>query len=281
MCSVNFLKLARLPTVAFPIAVARFQPPLLVLKQDRKRTLIKVRTGRGHRWHWAAFAAALSVAVTGCGTTPPPAVGPVTAAPVEALGQSDYSPQIDPNYRLHNTDVISVSVFREPDFSVESVPIGADGMVSLPLIGAVQASGLTLAELTANVTEQLDVSGLRRPSVSINVLEHASHLVTVEGGVSKPGVYNFSPGAKLSSAIALASGPNRVAKLREVAIFRETQDGMMVAKFDYAAVSEGTMIDPVIRPGDRVVVGMSSLSLFWQDLLRALPAFGIFTNVNF
>ena len=54
----------------------------------------------------------------------------------------------------------------------------------------------------------------------------------------------------------------------------------MVAKFDYRAVSQGTMIDPVLEPGDRVVVGTSGLSQFWQDLLRALPAFGLFTNVN-
>lgn len=208
-------------------------------------------------------------------------IGPVAAAPIDALGQADYSSRLDPDYRLHNSDVISVNVFREPDFSVEKVPIGADGTVSLPLIGAVQASGLTLAELTAVVRQRLDDSGLKRPRVNINVLEHASHLVTVEGGVTKPGVYSFQPGAKLSSAIAMASGPNRVAKLREVAIFRETDEGMMVAKFDYAAVSEGTMIDPIIRPGDRVVVGMSALSVFWQDLLRALPAFGIFTNVRF
>lgn len=240
-----------------------------------------MKTGRGHRWRCAAFAAALSAALAACGTTPPPAVGPVSAAPVDALGQSDYSARPDPDYRLHNSDVISVNVFREPDFSVEKVPIGADGTVSLPMIGAVQASGLTVAEFTADVRRRLDNGGLKRPNVNINVLEHASHLVTVEGGVSKPGVYSFQPGAKLSSAIALASGPNRVAKLREVAIFRETEEGMMVAKFDYSAVSDGTMIDPVIRPGDRVVVGMSALSVFWQDLLRALPAFGIFTNVNF
>jgi len=68
--------------------------------------------------------------------------------------------------------------------------------------------------------------------------------------------------------------------MREVAIFRETPDGLMVAKFDYRSVRQGTMLDPVLAPGDRVVVGISGLSQFWQDLLRALPAFALFTNVN-
>ncbi len=229
----------------------------------------------------AAFVSAIAAGLAACGATPPPAVGPVATAPVQELGQGDYATVSDNAYRLRPSDVISVSVFREPDLSVARLPIGSDGTISLPLIGAVETEGKTLEALTNEVTHRFDISGLRRPSVSINVIEYASHLVTVEGGVESPGVYTFQPGARLSSALALASGPTRVAKLREVAIFRETDDGMRVAKFDYAAVSQGTMIDPVIEPGDRVVVGISSLSQFWQDFLRALPAFGMFTRVRF
>ncbi|TNE34521.1 MAG: polysaccharide export protein [Alphaproteobacteria bacterium] len=227
-----------------------------------------------------ALILALAIAVAGCGTTAPQ-VGTVAATPVEALGQMDYETRQSEHYILRSADVISIMVFREPDLSVDRMPVGADGMVALPLIGTIPAAGMTTAELTAEVTHQLDDSGLKRPKVSINVLEFGSHQVTVEGGVEKPGVYSFRPGAKLSSAIALASGPNRVAKLREVAIFRENAQGLSVALFDYSAVRDGTMIDPVIEPGDRVVVGISGLSQFWQDLLKALPAFAIFSNVNF
>lgn len=235
----------------------------------------------GQTWHRAVFVGMLSAALCACGATPPPAVGPVATTTIESLGQGGYKSAPEASYILRPTDVISVNVFREPDFSVEQLPISADGTVSLPLIGTVMAEGLTIDRLTRQVTQRLDDAGLKRPSVSINVLDHASHLVTVEGGVEKPGVYPFTPGARLSSAIALASGPNRVAKLQEVAVFRETDEGIMVAKFDYAAVSQGTMIDPVLKPGDRVVVGRSGLSQFWQDFLRALPAFGIFANARF
>ena len=64
-----------------------------------------------------------------------------------------------------------------------------------------------------------------------------------------------------------------------MAIFREAPQGLTVAKFDYRAVQQGTMIDPVLQPGDRVVVGTSGLSQFWQDVLKTLPAFAIFTNL--
>jgi polysaccharide biosynthesis/export protein len=50
----------------------------------------------------------------------------------------------------------------------------------------------------------------------------------------------------------------------------------MVAKFDYAAVRQGAMLDPVLQPGDRVVMGTDGLSVFWADLLQALPVFGVF-----
>jgi polysaccharide export outer membrane protein len=112
--------------------------------------------------------------------------------------------------------------------------------------------------------------------VSVNVAEYASHLVTVEGAVDTPGVYPFQPGARLSSAIALAKGPKRTAKVQQVAVFRESQEGIMVAKFDYQQMSQGTMLDPVLQPGDRVVMGTDGLSVFWEDLLKALPAFGVF-----
>lgn len=230
------------------------------------------------RFHMA-LALAFTSSLAACGTTTPQ-IGPVNATPVEALGQADYETRQSAIYGLRPADLITVTVFREPDLSVEKIPIGADGTVALPLIGQVQAAGLTTEELSADVARKLDAAGLKRPQVSINVLDFKSHLVTVEGGVEEPGVYNFQPGAKLSSAIALANGPNRVARLREVAIFREDEQGLSVALFDYSAVRQGTMIDPVIQPGDRVVVGISGLSQFWQDLLKALPAFAVFSNVN-
>ena len=218
--------------------------------------------------------------LSACGATPPPAVGAAQTTPVDSLGQADYASVTDADYRLRNSDILSILVFREPELSMEKVAVGADGMLSLPLVGPIAANGRTTAELAGDIAFALDRAGLKNPQVSINVIDHASHLVTVEGGVTEPGVFPFQPGAKLSSAIALAKGPNRVAQMREVAIFRETPQGLMVAKFDYRAVRQGTMLDPVLQPGDRVVVGISGLSQFWQDLLRALPAFALFTNVN-
>jgi len=217
-----------------------------------------------------------STMLVGCASTPEPVIGASATQPVAELGQAGYTYKRPESYSLRPGDRISMVVFREPDFTLESVRIGVEGNVSVPVLGSIPASGMSAKQLEQDVTRRLTAVGLKTPLVSVNIIEYASHLVTVEGGVEKPGVYAFQPGARLSSAIAFASGPKGTAKRDQVAVFRETAEGIMVAKFDYAQISQGTMLDPVLQPGDRVVMGTDGLAVFWQDLLKALPAFGVF-----
>ncbi|MEL7446184.1 MAG: polysaccharide biosynthesis/export family protein [Pseudomonadota bacterium] len=223
-----------------------------------------------------------SVAIIGlsaCASSPEPRIGPASISPVSELGQSEYTYARPQTYRLRTSDVLSVNVFREADLSTAAVRVGLDGNISLPLLGTLKAGGMTTAELEKDVAARLSRAGLKTPMVSVNIAEYASHLVTVEGSVAKPGVFPFQPGARLSAAIAMAEGPNRVANLNQVAVFREVDNGISVAKFDYQAVSQGTMLDPILRPNDRVVVGTSGLSVFWQDFLKTVPALGVFATV--
>lgn len=214
--------------------------------------------------------------LAGCASTPDPVIGPSVVQPRSELGQGDYSYQRPTTYLLRPADKISISVFREPEFSIASIQIGVEGNVSLPMLGSIPAAGMTARQFEQDVTRRLAAAGLKSPVVSVNIAEYASHMVTVEGAVTEPGVYTFQPGARLSAAIAMARGPKRTAKTDQVAVFRESPEGIMVAKFDYNQMSQGTMLDPVLQPGDRVVMGTDGLSVFWEDLLKALPAFGVF-----
>jgi polysaccharide export outer membrane protein len=217
-----------------------------------------------------------ALALAGCASTPDPVIGMAASQPVTSLGQKGYSVSRPTSYNLRPADQLTVTVFREPELSLEKVRIGVEGNVSLPMIGSIPAAGMTAKQFEQDVTRRLAAAGLKGPVVSVNIAEYASHLVTVEGAVDKPGVYAFQPGARLSSAVAMASGPKRTANVEQVAVFRESPQGIMVAKFDYGQVSQGTMLDPVLEPGDRVVMGTDGLSVFWEDLLKALPAFGVF-----
>jgi polysaccharide biosynthesis/export protein len=217
-----------------------------------------------------------AVSLAGCASSPGPIVGAASNQPIAELGQAGYSVVRPTTYNLRSADQIAVTVFREPDLSLEKVRVGVEGNVSLPMIGSIPAAGMTAKQFEQDVTRRLAALGLKNPIVNVNIVEYASHLVTVEGSVDTPGVYAFQPGARLSSAIALARGPKRVAKTSQVAVFRESPQGIMIAKFDYGMVSQGAMLDPLLEPGDRVVMGTDGLSQFWEDLLKALPAFGVF-----
>jgi polysaccharide export outer membrane protein len=223
-----------------------------------------------------ALGVVTALALSGCASTPEPNIGAAATQPISELGQDGYSVKRPDTYLLRPTDKISVNVFREPDLSVETVRIGVEGNVSMPMLGSIPAAGMTAKQFEQDLTRRFAALGLKSPMVSVNVTEFASHMVTVEGSVEKPGVYSFQPGARLSTAIALASGTKRSAKTDQVAVFRESPEGIMIAKFDYGQVRQGTMLDPVLQPGDRVVIGTNGLSVFWEDLIKALPAFGVF-----
>ena len=214
--------------------------------------------------------------LSACYSPPSPEVGMVPQQTDPALGQTGYTTYPDETYLLRATDVIDVSVFRENELSLNSVPISSDGEISFPLIGQVQAAGLTAGQLAARIEDSLGERYLREPDVTVNVRDYASHRVTIEGSVANSGLYNFPPGTRLSGGLALAGGPTRVADEEQVAIFRETPEGIMVAKFDYDAVQEGRMLDPVLEPSDRVVVGQDTLAQIYVDILSTLPTFAFF-----
>lgn len=226
-----------------------------------------------------ATVALAALAVTACASTPAPIVGAAVSQPRADLGQGLYSQARPSTYALRASDQISVNVFREPDLSLPEVMLGVDGSVSLPLLGTIPAAGLTTRELEQDISKRLLAAGLRTPMVSVNIANYASHLVTVEGSVENPGVYAFQPGARLSSALAMGGGPNRTANTKQVAVFRESPEGVMIALFDYGQMRQGTMLDPVLAPGDRVVMGTDGLSVFYQDFLKTLPALGVFATV--
>jgi len=233
-----------------------------------------------HAWRKLGhFAVGLAVLVcAGCAASSPISPGVANSLPNAAMGQADYVATVGTTYLLRPADKLRITVFREEDLSMPEVTVSAEGRISVPLIGPIQAAGMSVEQLETRLEQLYDARYLRSPDVAVNVLEYGSHVVTVEGSVEKPGLYAFRPGTRLTGGISLAAGPTRVADVRQVAVFRETAQGTMIAKFDYAQVRAGSMLDPVLQPGDRVVVGTDNLSQGWQDLLRALPAFGLFTQ---
>lgn len=216
--------------------------------------------------------------VGACSSGPKPVTGPVPSAVVPApLSQADWTSAQAQTIRP--MDQLSVSVLREPDLSFNTITVDEQGGFMMPLIGRVDATGMTASDVAEQIRSRLAANFLVNPVVSVNVVDYASHVVTVEGSVDDPGIFQFQPGTTLLGALALANGPTKtVANLKEVAIFRQFGDETRVAVYDIKQIRGGTLGDPQIEPGDRVVVGFSSLGEGMENFLRTVPLIGLFTR---
>jgi len=198
-------------------------------------------------------------------------------------GQVAYEmiPPSDPNvattsYKLAPNDMLSVQVFQEPDLSNEKLKIDDNGNIQMPLVGEIKAAGRTASELSFEIASRLRKDYIVNPQVVVQVAEPAARYVTVEGEVKKPGVYEIDRQYTLLSAIARAESPTTVAALDEIVVFRNINGQRMAARFDLADIRAGISPDPQIQGGDVVVVGFSSVSAAWQDVLKAAPVFSSF-----
>jgi len=108
-------------------------------------------------------------------------------------------------YRLGPRDLVSIQVYEEPDLSGKFT-VNEDGTVRLPLVGNVQAEGLTEDELAARLKAVLEDQLLQRASVSVEILEFRSRPISVLGAVRQPGNLNFSGRLTLLEAITAAGG---------------------------------------------------------------------------
>lgn len=182
------------------------------------------------------------------------------------------------SYKIAAGDIVSLSVFGEPDLSISKLPVDDAGFIQVPLAGPIQVATLTPAEASALIGAKLGSRFLRNPEVTLNVIEQAGQTVTVEGQVSKAGSYPVDGQTTLLGAIALAQSPTRIAKLDEVVVFRTINNQRMAARFDVSRIRAGRDPDPQILGGDVVVVGFSQSKSIYRDILTAAPLFNVFTR---
>jgi polysaccharide biosynthesis/export protein len=109
-------------------------------------------------------------------------------------------------YLLGSDDEIVIRATDAPDISDKPVVIDADGNITLPMIGRVKASGLTVEQLEAELTTRLKTF-IVDPQVSVTVTEVRSRPVSVLGAVMKPGVIQLRSPQTLYEVLSMAGGP--------------------------------------------------------------------------
>lgn len=183
-------------------------------------------------------------------------------------------------YKIGPSDKLKLVVFQVPDLSFDEIFVDAAGNLQLPLVGAVAASGRTPAELSTEIEMRLRERYLRNPQVTVAVIESAGQKITVDGAVTKPGVYEMRGRTTLLQAVAMAEGPAPTANLRSVAVFRNVDSRLMVAVFDLDSIRGGQAQDPVLLGDDIVVVDTSRLNVAMRNLVSVLPSLAAFAYVR-
>jgi polysaccharide biosynthesis/export protein len=162
----------------------------------------------------------------------------------------------NPNaYTLGPGDRVRVDVFNVPEYSGEFLVL-VDGSVNLPIIGAVQVAGASLAQASEAIKEKYQLY-VRTPNVSVGLVVARPIQITIAGAINRAGSYSIplSDSRKfptLSQAVQLAGGVNQSANLRQVRVRR----GRRVGSVNLLAVLQraDSSQDLTLRDGDAIFI---------------------------
>lgn len=161
-----------------------------------------------------------------CGSTPPPA---------------DQGASVSPEYHLGSGDRVRVTVLDQPNLTGEYRVDGA-GRLAFPLIGAIDARGLSPSELEEKITSRLKPEYLANPSVSVEVVNARPFYVL--GEVKNPGSYPYVEGMTVLNAVAIAGGFT----------YRAREEDFYITRASSPSQKQGASPATRITPGDVITV---------------------------
>jgi polysaccharide export outer membrane protein len=215
---------------------------------------------------------ACSIMLSGCNSFAPTHL-PHAAEAYRVIPATDAAQPVE--YLISPLDTLRINVLYEPELSAERIQVAADGSLSVPLVGNVAASGKSVQALEREITDRL-LTYVKKPRVSVTIVESVGQRVVVEGEVTEPGVYEIAASASLLEALARAKGPTRTAALNQIVVFRRVRGQRMGAVFDLRRIRAGIDADPRLIGGDTVVVGFSNIKGTYRDFLSFAPVIAAF-----
>jgi polysaccharide export outer membrane protein len=170
-------------------------------------------------------------------------------------------------------DQLEIDVFQVPDLN-RTVQVDNNGSISLPLVGEVKAAGKTVLALQNEITQRYGAKYLQNPQVSVLMKQSAGQQVTVDGSVTKPGIYPIAGNSTLLQVIAEAGGLDKMADESKIYVFRQVGARKLVANYDVKEIRQGHRPDPRIYGGDIVVSFKSGSKVAMQNLGDVLGILG-------
>lgn len=161
---------------------------------------------------------------------------------------------IDENYVIGLEDVLAINVWKDADHSAPQVVVRPDGKITMPLIGDMQANGLTTKQFQEAIAERLKEFFVNVPTITVTVIKIESKKVSIVGAVAKPGAYPLGAPMTVLDLIARAGGLTEFAKTTKIKIVRK-RDGRIL-EFNYKDVMNGKNLSQnvILENGDIVMV---------------------------
>lgn len=195
-----------------------------------------------------ALVGILALLVGGCAGTRPDDVAEAPGGFAASEGE----------YKIGVDDRVQVSVWRNPELTV-TVPVRPDGMISVPLIGDVQAGGLTATQVAELIKKKLS-SYIREPSVAVILTELRSHeylsRVRITGAVRTPRSIPHRQGMTVLDVVLEAGGANEFAALNRTKLYRKQKDKAEIFDVELGDILNKGRLDTnfLLYPGDVVTI---------------------------
>lgn len=157
-------------------------------------------------------------------------------------------------YIIGTMDVLEIQVWEEPNFS-RQVLVRPDGKITLPLIGDIQAAGISTKGLQSLLTKKLKTY-TKNPEVTVILVESNSKKFYIIGKIKRPGTYPLSPDMTVLQALAVTGGLEEWADKDSIRIIRRSSGKESVILFDYNKVMNGANLEQniLLEPGDTIIV---------------------------
>ena len=156
------------------------------------------------------------------------------------------------SFRLQAGDRLEINVYREPDLA-GTYEIDPVGQITFPLVGNIEVAGLKIEEFRQELSTKLK-KYLVNPQVNISRAEARIKSISVLGSVSKPGTYDYEPGATLMRLISKAGGFSDLANKRKIKIVRQVGNDKKVLMANGSDIINGKADDPNVGAGDIIFV---------------------------
>ena len=178
--------------------------------------------------------------------------------PATSNGKATTQP-VEAEFVIGVNDVLQISVWRDPELSVDAIPVLPDGRITLKLVNSVQAAGLTPTQLAENLTKAYS-EWVNKPVITVIVKQVNSRQVCTQGKIAKIGCFNMTPNMDVLRLISDAGGLLEFADEKNLTLVRYSElrpDGKpWTYNINYNELKNRRKMEQnlTLKPGDMLIV---------------------------